>query len=184
MNKNKILFIHVPKTGGTSIASFLEKNNMDSWIREYPARHDPYFFMEKSNKITPDVFSFAVVRNPYTRAYSYYKHFNYQNNLKVSFKNFLEFVKEKRFFSKTPMISYPQTYYLTDSNNKISLTKIYRFENLKEFENDFSIKLPHLRKGDYNREEYYRDYTEENISAVLDIYQEDFATLGYIKLFI
>jgi hypothetical protein len=64
------------------------------------------------------------------------------------------------------------------------LTKIYRFENLKEFENDFSIKLPHLRKGDYNREEYYRDYTEENISAVLDIYQEDFATLGYIKLFI
>jgi hypothetical protein len=179
MKYNKVLFIHIPKTGGTSISSFLESNNMDSWIRKYPARHDPYHFMQQVNNITPDVFSFSVVRNPYTRAYSYYKHFNYQNQLNVSFEVFLNYIKDKVSFQRTPMIIFPQSYYLFDTNNQISLSKIYRFENLQEFEKDFNTKLTCLRKGMYNKEDYYRDYTKENISLVKDIYFEDFKILNY-----
>jgi hypothetical protein len=179
MNSNKVLFIHIPKTGGTSIASFLEKNNMDQWIRRYPARHDPYFFMQQINNISEDIFSFAVVRNPYTRTYSYYKHFNYQNQLNVSFTEFLNYVKNRISFSKTPMIIFPQSFYLFDLDNKISLSKIYKFENLNEFEQDFKTKLPHLRKGTYNDNDYYKDYTKENIELVNEIYYDDFKILNY-----
>lgn len=184
MNHSKVLFIHVPKTGGTSIASFLEQNNMDSWIRQYPARHDPYHFMQEVNNITSDVFSFAVVRNPFTRTYSYYKHFNYQNQLNVSFSEFLNYVKNKISFPKTPMIIFPQSFYLYDLDGEISLSKIYRFENLKEFEIDFNVNLPHFRKGCYNKEDYYRDYTQDNISLVRDIYHNDFKVLNYSDSFV
>jgi hypothetical protein len=184
MQYKRVLFIHIPKTGGTSIASFLTQNNMDQWIRKYPARHDPYFFMEKVNHITEDIFSFAVIRNPYTRAYSYYKHFNFQNKLNVSFKQFLEFVRSKKVFNKTPMIIFPQSFYLLDSNKKISLTKIYRFENINEFQEDFKIELPHLRKGCYSKQEYYSDYTQEMIDLVQEIYLQDFENLKYSREFI
>jgi hypothetical protein len=184
MKHKKVLFIHIPKTGGTSIASFLKLNCMDQWIRKYPARHDPYFFMQQMNDISKDIFSFAVVRNPYTRTYSYYKHFNYQNNLNVSFSEFLFYVKNKISFPKTPMIIYPQSFYLFDINNKISISKIYRFEDLDEFENDFKIKLPHLRKGIYEKKDYYKDYTDENISLVKQIYNQDFKILNYSDTFI
>lgn len=179
----KVLFIHVPKTGGTSIANFLEHNNMDQWHREYPARHDPYFFMQQANNITEDVFSFAVVRNPYTRAYSYYKHFNFQNQLNFSFNEFLQIVKKKIKFRRTPMIIFPQNYYLYDITGNISLSKIYRFENLEEFEYDFNVKLPHLRKGWYNKNDYYNDYNNTNIKLVEEIYNDDFKILNYPKIF-
>lgn len=179
MRHNKVLFIHVPKTGGTSIASFLEANHMDPWIRQYPARHDPYHFMEKINNISSDVFTFSVVRNPYTRAYSYYKHFNYQNQTNASFIEFLGYVKDKIFFPNTPMIPFSQSFYVLDSNKEISLSKLYRFENLKEFEEDFETNLPHLRKGEYNKEDYLLDYTQEAIELVKEIYNHDFNNLNY-----
>jgi hypothetical protein len=179
----KVLFIHVPKTGGTSIASFLEMNNMDPWKRQYPARHDPYHFMEKVNNITSDVFSFSVVRNPYTRTYSYYKHFNYQNQTNVSFVEFLGYVKDKLYFPKTPMIPFSQSFYILDCDKKISLSKIYRFENLSEFEIDFNTNLPYLRKGGYNKEDYLKDYTQETIGMVKEIYKHDFINLNYTDNF-
>lgn len=183
MKQDKVLFIHVPKTGGTSIASFLEENNMDSWVRQYPARHDPYYFMEKVNNITPDVFTFSVVRNPYTRTYSYYKHFNYQNQTNASFIEFLQYVKNKVFFPNTPMIPFSQSFYILDSSKQVSLSKLYRFENLNEFEEDFNTKLPHLRKGGYNKENYLSDYTKDAIKLVKEIYNHDFNLLNYSENF-
>lgn len=173
------MFIHVPKTGGTSISHFLNNNNMDQWKREYPFRHDPYYSMAKNNNIKKNTFTFSVVRNPYTRAYSYYKHFNYQNNLNFTFNKFLLQVKEKVLYLKTPMIIFPQSFYLLSQNGKIELCKIYKFENLKEFEKDFKTNLPHLMKGNYNQDEYYKDYTQENISLVQNIYNKDFNLLNY-----
>lgn len=183
MKTKKVLFIHIPKTGGTSIADFLDNNDMDQWSRKYPSRHDPYFFMEKNNTITEETFTFSVVRNPYTRAYSYYKHFNYQNNLNLTFTQFLELIDGKIPFPQTPMIIFPQHFYLLNSNKEITLSKIYRFENLTEFENDFNTSLAHLRKGMYNMDEYYQDYTDKNISLVKKIYYQDFNLLNYSTSF-
>jgi hypothetical protein len=177
-----VLFVHVPKTGGTSVRHFLSVNGLNNFNRGNFFGHDPYFFLEKNNVIN-NVFSFSIVRNPYSRAYSYYRHFNYQNQLNVSFEQFLEFVRDKVFFPKTPMIMFPQTFYLFDSNNQMSLNKVYKFENIEDFECDFGMKLPHLRKGNYNKINYYKDYTEKTISLVKKIYKDDFRILNYSNVF-
>lgn len=175
----KILFVHIPKTGGTSIKSYLNTNQLDTWKRTNPVGHDPYFQLEELNTITDNTFKFAVVRNPYTRTYSYYKHFNLQNDLDFSFKEFLDVLDKKTFFKKTPMLSFPQVFYILNNENKISLNKIYKFESIDEFEKDFNVKLPTLRKGNYSQEDYYNDYTEECVDFVKQLCYNDFLTLGY-----
>jgi hypothetical protein len=63
-HEHKFIFVHVPKTGGTSIESLLDL----SGAKHNTARQYRNFF--------PDVwkryFSFAFVRNPWDRVLSFY----------------------------------------------------------------------------------------------------------------
>lgn len=174
----KVLFVHVPKTGGTSIKKFLEDNHLEIWNRKWPMGHDPYFELESLNDFY-DTFKFAIVRNPYTRLYSYYHHFKFQNNTELSFIEFLNFIRLRRSTPQTPMISYNQSFYVFDKVGNMSLSKLYRYENLKEFEEDFEIKLEYLRKGNYTKANYFQDYTEEAISLVKHLFLEDFINFNY-----
>ena len=184
MSNKKVLFIHVPKTGGSSIFKFLAENNLDNWIRTCPTRHDPYFLILKNNHINDKIFTFSVVRNPYTRAYSYFKHFTQVNNISnLKFIDFLNFVRNRQFTKLTPWVSYPQHHFVSDSIGKFSLSKIYKFENLKEFENDFNCKLEKINIGNYKKEEYNRDYNEECISLVQYLYYNDFKFFNYSYTF-
>ena len=82
----KKLFVHIPKTGGTSILNSIDQS---MWNKSHHAGHDPYFILQKQNDLR-DVFSFCVVRNPYTRTFSYYNHFKRVNNYECSFIQDLE----------------------------------------------------------------------------------------------
>ena len=68
---NGVFYIHVPKTGGTSLEkSFAQKDRTEltkhSTLEEYRT-----FFLEKANRETlPPCFS--IVRNPYERFFSYF----------------------------------------------------------------------------------------------------------------
>ena len=74
-----VLFVHIPKTAGSSISKILNEKNLDNWKREWPRHHDPYSYLKEANLIDDSVFSFAVVRNPYTRTYSCYNQYNNTN---------------------------------------------------------------------------------------------------------
>jgi len=171
----KLLFVHIPKTGGTSIRSVIQ----DNWNRKWPMGHDPYFELEKMNQIHKDVFSFTVVRNPFTRAFSYYKHYLMQNNSKDSFEDFLYLVRIKRGTRNTPMILYNQSFYTHNLNGKCKLKKVYKFEKLNKLEDDLNITLPKLRVGKYDQEEYLKTYNKDNINLVKHIYLEDFCNFNY-----
>jgi hypothetical protein len=175
---DNVIFIHIPKTGGQSIFSFLDSNNLNNWKREFHARHDPLFHLQALNDLF-DVFKFTVVRNPFRRAFSYYKHFNRQNNLNVSLKEFFRIIKDQEYYENTPMIFYPQSFYLCDENGDFGVDKIYRFENLAEFEKDFNCSLSKLNVGNYNYEEYIDSYTEKNKNFVREYYYCDFVRLKY-----
>jgi len=96
-----VLHIHIPKTAGSSIIKVLQDNNLDNWKRGYPRHHDPYFYMEKENNIDDKVFSFSVVRNPYTRTYSSYHQYNKANKTNISFMEYLNNILEKRISSSS-----------------------------------------------------------------------------------
>lgn len=88
----KILFIHIPKTAGTSIANALEpfanERRLTPWRaikRAIPGKVNPqkcWFEMHDTaqfvrSKLTPEVYDayykIAFVRSPYTHAYSHYQ---------------------------------------------------------------------------------------------------------------
>lgn len=175
--KSRLLFVHIPKTAGVTIRVALGIWPSDSWKRVYYLGHDPYHVLKQNNKIEKDVFKFTVVRNPFTRIYSYYDHYKRFYFKQISFNNFLKNI-EKRQLSNNSLVSLDQSFYIFE-NGKSELDKIYRFENLKEFEYDFNMPLINLNDGCYTSEDYYKDYTEENKDLVRKIYARDFRNLGY-----
>lgn len=177
----KALFVHVPKTAGTSIERTLRLNEKCEWIRN-PSylMHDPLFLLQKTNDIPEDTFVFSVVRNPFTRTYSYYNHFKRINQVELSFKEFLHIIRNRiPPTDRTPFIGYNQSYYLFGDNGLLGTSKIYKYENLLELELDFNIRLEHENVGNYHPLNFFEDYGEDEKNLVRHICAEDFLNFGY-----
>lgn len=179
---NKILFVHIPKTAGSSISKILDDNNLDNWNRAWPRHHDPYSYLKEANVVDGSVFSFAVVRNPYTRTYSCYKQYNKTNKTDISFIEYLENIKQNKISPISPLLHLPQSFYVMDGH-QVQVDKIYKFENLEELENDFGWTLGFYNVGSYVVESYMEDYTEEAIDMTQYFYDSDFVNFGYSKDF-
>ena len=65
----KSLFIHIPKSAGTSIVTWLKKSTWEEKV----ISHSNYAQVIKEDPRLKDAFSFAVVRNPWARLVSHYK---------------------------------------------------------------------------------------------------------------
>ena len=179
MIDNNLLFINIPKTGSVSIRSKLNEIGKNNWKRVLPFDHDPFFIMEKNNKIDDFIFKFCMVRNPFTRTFSYYNHFKVKNNLDVSLIKFLNIIKEKKFFKKTPFILYPQMFFILNLKGEVGINKIYKFENFSELEDDFKIKFEMLNIGSYSKSEFYDKYSQECIDLTLNLFMCDFVNFNY-----
>ena len=176
---DKVLFVHIPKTAGSSISKILNDNGLDNWKREYPRHHDPYFYLKDNNEIDDKVFSFSVVRNPYTRTYSCYKQFNKANRTDISFITYLNNILEKKISAHTPLLHLPQSFYVVGQGKNIQVTKLYKFENLKELEQDLDWEIGSYNIGDYTKEMYRGAYTDIAIDIVKKLYAIDFSVFGY-----
>jgi hypothetical protein len=174
----RLLFVHIPKTAGTSVFKMLYKKGLDPWTRTYLRGHDPYFSLAKDNEINDKVFSFCITRNPYTRTYSCFKQFNKTNKTNISFIEYLTNIKNNNISTLTPLLHFPQSFYVIEDKN-LQVNKAYRFENLKELENDLEWKLELTNTGKYMVELYYEDYTKEAIEITQELYGVDFINFGY-----
>ncbi|MBM9514820.1 sulfotransferase family 2 domain-containing protein [Desulfogranum marinum] len=131
-------------------------------------------------------FKFTFVRNPWARAYSWYKnvmrdHLHLKKmriSNEISLYDFLE-----RFKNKTALRA--QTFWIKNSNGDIPLDYIGRFENL---DNDFEkicnlmkiepLKLPHELKGAANSS-HQDAYDSKTIDLISSIYREEIELFGY-----
>ncbi|MCX2837494.1 sulfotransferase family 2 domain-containing protein [Salinimicrobium sp. MT39] len=159
-HKHGCIFIHIPKTGGMSIENaFMKSLNLRFYNGQCPplmltynknpkigplslAHLSSYEYVQHSylsQKLYKDYFKFAIVRNPYERIVSIYRHFNYDRI--ISFTSFIKYVfpklhREKHYFVK------PQVEYLFGKDNECLIDYIGRFENLQEDFKRISEKLP------------------------------------------
>ena len=179
---DSILFVHIPKTAGSSISKILDEKNLDNWKREWPRHHDPYSYLKEANIIDERVFSFAVVRNPYTRTYSCYKQYNKTNQTDISFAQYLDNIKQGKISTISPLLHIPQSFYIMDQDN-LQVERLYKFENLKELEDELGLELGFYNVGNYVVESYIEDYTDKEINMVQDFYSSDFINFGYSKDF-
>lgn len=180
--KNKWAFIHIPKTGGTSIAETLKKEEGTEQL----TGHDSIRILEDVS----DYFIFTFVRNPYTRIASAYSHEKRKSKVETTFSEFLKNTNPNHLWVLS------QNYYVNEGkseNKKISFVGRYEnFDNdLKFILNKLNIKakIPHLNRNPiYDRhpnlkqENYYKFfYTEEWMKNLVEKrYKDDFKIFNYV----
>lgn len=178
---NKWGFIHIPKTGGTSVTSILKNSEGTEYVSTSHNHIGKFEDIE-------DYFIFTIVRNPFTRIASSYYHHCRDNGFK-SFRKFVDTIYEYDY------LHFPQSYFISNgSSPKKKVSFIGRYENLHNDINEIFTKinvngtLPHLNRNiiydkhpNLNQEQYYKHfYTEEWMKDwVRERYENDFKIFNY-----
>lgn len=170
---HKVIFIHIPKTGGQSIeqmflddlglswedrAPLLLRPNRDRTLGPNRLAHlyaDEYVSRGHiSQEDFDSYFKFAVVRDPYARIVSEYL-YRIQNRPWYRQPPSWLFVRRENQddFYDTPRHMMPQTRYVMDGQGKLLVDRIIRFENMGPAMEDLSEQffgerrsLPHRNK--------------------------------------
>ncbi len=208
-NKKKILFIHIPKTGGTSIeCSF--SNVCSSTLLYYD--EGPIHFLKCSpqhltledlkilgHDINSFDYSFAIVRNPYKRLESEYFYNIHLENQSIDFKKcIINSVNQDKIqvdFSEwiiENLKKYKENKYHND-NHFIpqceffddSIDRVFVFENgmdkiLNELSIKIGIELPIEHR--YKTDKFPIEWSKEAVNLVNDIYENDFKKFNYEKM--
>ncbi len=187
-NKRKFVFVHIPKTAGSSMYAVLETPD----AHMIPA-HRPVRVID-----TAGLFAFSFVRNPFERLLSFYHYvlqtpwlgkerYNMDKYRDIGFKRFLLEEEFRMPFTGMdglpPVQKLPQAYWVMDEEANIAVDFIGRFENLVD---DFkhvcdqiglSVELPHVAKSKHG--DWREEYDDEMIQFVHHHHCIDFETFGY-----
>lgn len=209
-NKNKILFIHIPRTGGSSIEKcFGHYRNQNSLYGRKVINSNLYALQHltleehiKFNYISnPNkYFKCAFVRNPWSRLVSAYSYQN-RNGKITSFNAFVKKASEyilnnklllptneydilKKNYGISLVHLIPQSNFVKHKNIKLDF--IGKFENyqldLKIILEKFNIKteIPKINKSKHTS---YTEYYDEDLkNLVSKMYKEDINRFNYSYL--
>jgi len=184
--KENVLFIHIPKTGGSSIEVFFSKTNPSNLTlfghengSTTTLQHRPYEILMKYKKdlIPDDAKIITIVRNPYERIMSdlfYLKKVNHRSTKKEVFHKIQEYVRENDdnhgipqyvFLKGVPRIHVMHTETLTEDMHELG----YK---------DFNIHY-NVNKSKVN---YYEYLNEDSIRFINKYYDKDFKIFKYKKI--
>lgn len=198
----KIIFVHIPKTGGQSIESMFDfkegKQNffcrIENELKTIEYTHYTLEMLKKEINVNL-FFSFSFIRNPYERLVSQYffrpkdgPFFKRLNLKKFSFEDFIVGLQQykmtylyENFYFECHIM--PQYKFLIDTNLK-SVDFIGRYENYnKDIEflmKNLKIdsKLIHKNKTNHNDYRFY--YNNETKKIVEYLYKKDLEKFSYI----
>jgi len=185
-NQKTVLFVHIPKTGGTSIELTLRHHcRLFFYSPEKPILNSSpqHFPIKDINDIFGSSFydySFSIIRNPYKRIESEYF---YQKSMTKNLPGFNEWLEKSiAIYLENPFYMdnhfRPQSYFLDDS------VAIFRFEDglekpflkvCSELGLTKPIELPRILYTDKTPIQWHT----ESIDAVNNIYSSDFEKFGY-----
>jgi hypothetical protein len=197
-----ILFIHIPKTGGSTIELYLSnkykiplhtpksmhmflENEIKGFPNEISLQHQTlstiYQFKKELNIDFNNLKIFAVVRNPYERLFSdlkFYKLFNKEYSKDKTYKVIKDYLNKKLDNHNIPQ------YLFIENNNKLNID-ILKFERLNEemerigYSDFKNFEIVNVSKEHID----YRDYlNEKSIKLINTFYEKDFTHFGYQML--
>jgi chondroitin 4-sulfotransferase 11 len=185
-HQTKSIFVHIQKTGGSSIEEALRKK--DGIIGDHLFNGKRHLFARDMKLIVgPEIweeyYKFAFVRNPWDRLVSWY-HMCQQY---PSSNKFTLFVKEHAptfhcFVTKAihgigVKTTHDQLDYITDESGNIIVDYIGKYETLQEdylfLKNKLALpdEIPHVNSS--KRGNYREYYTEETMEIVAKRFQRD-----------
>lgn len=190
-DRHESIFVHVPRTGGTSIANALFEDGDRGHAPLYAYRA---FDAERYRAY----FKFAFVRNPYSRfVSSFHQVRDGAHNPKVQrwaehylsditgFGEFVERMGNNSLFRRVVLALdhfRPQWEFVTVGGN-VEVDFLGKFERIEEYfrkvreELEISASLP--KKNTSSHGHYTNHYTEGSRRIVKRIYTRDFRVLGY-----
>lgn len=202
--EHNCIFIHIPRTGGTSIENMIwpmaERTEENLWMGFIRPFHNKYqtgglqhllasqVKYEVGSEVFDRFYKFSVVRNPWDKAVSQFRCMSAKiNGLREfigmksddSFETYLELVSRKTYVQWEQ-----QSKFIFDNDGKQLVDKIIRFEN---FEDDVGAimdrlnfpmqKILHLNKD--SRDHYSRYYNDRTRSRVAELYSDDIERFDY-----
>ncbi len=187
-HEKKFLFVHIQKTGGTSVTKWMQSHIPD--MEEYMKPHSPLSLNADRYK---DYYKVAFVRNPFDRMVSWYsmiknqKAHNYlQQQVLTHSSNFTEFILNCEHISSKSNwkpFHYNQIDYLTNAQDKIGVDFVGRFENfsqgieiISEYLAIPSNEIGHMNQSDHTS--YHDYYTKETREIITKRFKRD---LEYFK---
>tara|TARA_B100000073_G_C23660077_1_gene544190 strand:+ start:641 stop:1183 length:543 start_codon:yes stop_codon:yes gene_type:complete len=168
---NKRVFIHIPRTGGTSIKSAL---NLHDKIYKKDVYHTSANEIPKECK---DYFKFAFVRNPFDRFVSLY-FYNKSDYYKELFPKNKTTIIAKKYNFKEWLDNFPYRHIQQVDFGLEKLDYIGRYENL-DYELDvvFNTKVNKENTTKHNHYSFY--YDDESIEKVRELSSKDIETYNY-----
>lgn len=191
MRRYKCIYVHIPKTAGTSILSALGQKGRGR-------NHFPwYIYHSASPRKFNKYFKFAFVRNPWTRLYSAYRYLrsggNQVEDLKIShqineYANLEEFIINglgEGFFRNNP-IFIPQSFFVIGLSGEVVVDFIGKYENLNE---DFRVAAekigvkPALPKTNVSKQVNNKNelflISPESKKIIYELYKQDIKYFQY-----
>tara|TARA_Y100000389_G_scaffold204516_1_gene257595 strand:+ start:9156 stop:10187 length:1032 start_codon:yes stop_codon:yes gene_type:complete len=198
--KKKILFIHIPKTGGTSLEDYFRSkskqtlycygaNNKILPERNVSLQHQFYSTLEKhSNKVKinfkdPALRIYTIVRDPYNRLISDLFHFKLikhdttpEQVHRLLVKTYLN---SKRFDNH----NVPQYKFICNEDGDLMNPKIviFRTESLAQDLEKHGFKRFKVKTmvGKSKRKSYDSYFNKDSIELINNFYRKDFEIFGY-----
>jgi Sulfotransferase family len=175
----QFVFIHVPKTAGTSIGQAIWSAGQT--VEWRPRYHAPAYTVLDGRE---DCFSCAFVRNPWDRMLSIWRF----SRPDIALRDYIRNLSlEARSASERPYINVlgkSQSWFINDHAGKSLVSFIGRFESLHQdfgaICSEIGIAVPPL--GHFNRTDHtnYRDYYDaETREMIAKEYAEDIEAFGY-----
>mgnify|MGYP003631667853 CR=1 FL=1 len=196
------LFIHIPKTAGTSIEEALFEYQDFNYMNEpHPIVQQYRTYL--SNDLYSSLFKFSFVRNPWALQVSTYKYYVVSNDIDMTFEEYIKwkftgYPKDYEHRVKNPeesqlIVAYhmnrlPQTYFLIDEYGDIQMDFIGSLENIdidfKTICNNLSLSdevyLPHSNRSVNDNTKTFLDYySDETMNIVKDRFSMDIKIYGY-----
>ncbi len=178
------IFVHINKTAGTSIVKIIGKP-----FRKHLTAKEIIDVIGQQK--WDGAYKFAIVRNPWDKVVSQYKH-NIKNNVtrmaekRISFEDWVACTygsHQGYYYDYRPQMFLPQVEWLRDFEGKIEIDEIVRFENLGEGMNrvfdrlGIQQELPHVNT---TPKTIYQDFfTDESRRTISECFHEDIDLFGY-----
>ena len=189
--KHNCIFIHIPKTAGTSILSAMGKSGVGRC-------HLPWYVYFNANPIYYEkAFKFAFVRNPWDRVLSAFNYLKSGGNglgdkhIAKALSDYTEVddfvirvLGEGKF--RNHLLFIPQSEYVLNGEGNLAVDFLGRFESINE---DFKFVakkigligvLPQINRGSGIVGDYKTWFKQDrSIEIVGDIYKQDIVKFGY-----
>lgn len=201
------LFLHIQKTGGTTLRYFLKQVIPDLEQYHYSVKHNSLSDVLKIDRRYSHYYVAAFVRNPWDRLVSWYTDIvtnsrivsyrdwpkdqpNFQVRQEVlcrctSFQDFLLYGPDMINANGRRIFTFNQIDYLSDISGNVAVDFIGRFENFNEsvmtlihnLDLHTEIEIPHLRQSQHDGYRAY--YTERTREIVCKRFRRDIEYFGY-----